>query len=66
MLGPRIRLAAIVIAVSSTKVFLAVMDRGKAVDQLADRLRQPFVSEIHVGKHGVAAAVGRYFREIED
>src|SRR5262249_62314884 len=65
MLGPRIRLAAIIIAISSAKVFLAVMDRGKAVDQLADRLRQRLVGQIHVGKHGVAAAIGRDFLEVE-
>ena len=66
MLGTRINLAAIIIAVAAAIVLLAIMDRCEAVNQLADRLRQHFVGEIHVGEHGVTTPVGRHFSEMED
>src|SRR5436305_8006307 len=66
MLGTRIDLSAVVIAVAATIMLLAIMDRCEPIDQLANRLRQHFVSEIHVGEHGVATAVGGHFGKIED
>ena len=66
VLGARIGLAAIVVAVAAAIVLLAVVHRGEAVDQLADRLRQRLVGEIHVREHGVAAAVGRHRGEMQN
>src|SRR5215831_18274816 len=56
MLGARIGLAAIVVAVASAVVLLAIVNRSEAADQLADRLGEHLKGEIHVGEHSIAAA----------
>src|SRR6266700_4022356 len=65
MLGTRIDLSAVVIAVAAAIMLLAIVDRCEAINELADWLRQHVVSEIHVGEHGVAATVRGHFRKID-
>src|SRR5262245_26481980 len=66
MLSTRIDLSAIVITIAATIMLLAIVDRREPINEVADRLRQHFVSEIHVCEHGVATAVGGHFGKIED
>src|SRR5262249_53221911 len=65
MLGARVSLAAIVIAVTTPIVLLAVVDCAQAVNQLSDWFRKHLVGKIHVGEHGIAAAVGWQFGKMQ-
>src|SRR5215470_11626684 len=61
MFGTRIDFSAVVISVAATIMLLAIVDCCEPINELADRLRQHLVREIHVGEHGVATAVGGDF-----
>jgi hypothetical protein len=65
MLLTRVLLAP-VFGVPSAVDMLAVVDRGHAFKHPLDRIGQRLVGTVGVGEHGIASAVRRYLREVQD